>query len=321
MTEPVTADLTPVDLTPVDLPPADLPPADLPASNPVSRWRRLSAYIGPAISVGILGGALWQVHELDWHTLVRYIPTSPLIWLVLGVNYLSGPVGDWVIFRKLWKIPADGIFPLIKKMIGNQILLSYVGEVYFYDWARRHVKMEGSPFGAVKDVAILSAMAGYVMTLIMLAIAWPYFNHYAFGFNRREIYGSIGVMLVIGLAITFLRNRILSLPRKDLVFVLMVHMVRLIVNTVLTAVLWSLMLPAVPFASWLMLSTGRLLVTRLPVIPNQEIAFAGALALFGGPVNQTLQMITAIALFITAIHIVVYMAMLLLDLAQRERNA
>ena len=62
-------------------------------------------------------------------------------------------------------------------------------------------------------------------------------------------------------------------------------------------------------------------MTRLPVIPNQEIAFAGALALFGGPVNQTYQMIAAIALFITGIHIAVYIAMLLLDLVQRERNA
>jgi hypothetical protein len=155
----------------------------------------------------------------------------------------------------------------------------------------------------------------------MLVVAWPYLNHYAFGFNNRELYSSIAVMLLIGLAVTFFRNRLLSLPRNDLIFVLAVHIVRLIVNTVLTAVLWSLILPAVPLSSWLMLSTGRLLVTRLPVIPNQEIAFAGALALFGGPVNQTYQMIAAIALFITAIHIVVYIAMLLLDLVQRERNA
>jgi len=293
----------------------------LPPSNPVSRWRKLAAFIGPAISVAILGAALWQVYAHDWHALLAFIPPSPWAWLVLAINYLSGPIGDWVIFRRLWKIPAEGIFPLIKKMIGNQILLSYVGEVYFYDWARRHVKMNGSPFGAVKDVAILSAMAGYMMTLIMLVVAWPYLNHYVFGFNKRELWGSILVMLLIGLVVTFFRNRLLSLPRKDVIFVLTVHMLRLLANTVLTAVLWSLILPAVPLSSWLMLSTGRLLVTRLPVIPNQEIAFAGALALFGGPVNQTYQMIAAIALFITAIHIAVYIAMLLLDLVQRERNA
>jgi hypothetical protein len=299
---------------------AGLPPA-LPQGNATSGWRRLGAFVGPAISIAILGAALWQLHSQDWHALAGFIPRSPLIWLVLGINYLSGPIGDWVIFRKLWRIPVEGIFPLIKKMIGNQILLSYVGEVYFYDWARRHVRMEGSPFGAVKDVAILSAIAGYAMTLIMLAMAWPYVTKFGFGIDQSMLKWSLAIMLGTGLAITLFRNRLLSLPRGDLLFVLGVHMARLVANTVLTAVLWSLMLPAVPLSSWLILSTGRLLVTRLPLIPNQEIAFAGALALLGGPVDQTHEMITVIALFITAIHIVLFVAMLLLDLAQRERNA
>jgi hypothetical protein len=303
--------------------PADTMPATLPQSNPVTGWRRIGTFVGPAISVGILVAALWQLklHALDWHKSLAIIRQSPTIWLVLGLNYLSGPVGDWVIFRKLWKIPVEGIFPLIKKMIGNQILLSYVGEVYFYDWARRHVKMEGSPFGAVKDVAILSAIAGYLMTLIMMLLAWPYIQKFDFGVSTPTLLWAIAIMLATGLAITVFRNRLLSLPRADLLFVLGVHMVRLSVNTVLTAVLWSLMLPAVPLSSWLILSTGRLLVTRLPLIPNQEIAFAGAVTLLHGSANQTDNMISVIALFITAIHIVVYITMLILDLAQRERNA
>lgn len=299
----------------------DSMPTPLPSPTAPTGWRKAGAFLGPAISLAILAGALWQIHALDWHKLVAFIPTSPLIWLVFALNYLSGPVGDWVIFRRLWKIPAEGIFPLVKKMIGNQILLSYVGEVYFYDWARRHVKMDGSPFGAVKDVAILSAIAGYAMTLIMLAVAWPYVSKFGFGIEQTTLKWSLAIMLGTGLVITLLRNRLLSLPRRDLAFVLGVHMIRLITNTVLTAVLWSLMLPQVPLANWLILSTGRLLVTRLPLIPNQEIAFAGALALLGGPVDQTQEMITVIALFITAIHIVLFVAMLLLDLAQKERNA
>lgn len=299
----------------------DPTPAALPQSNTSSPWRRYAAFLGPAISFAILGAALWRVQAVDWHKSIVVIEKTPLIWLVLVLNYLSGPLGDWVIFRKLWKIPAEGIFPLVKKMIGNQILLSYVGEVYFYDWARRHVKMEGSPFGAVKDVAILSAIAGYAMTLVMVIVAWPYIHEFGLGIDSTDLWWSIAIMLGTGLVITLFRNRLLSLPRADLGFVLGVHMARLTVNTVLTAVLWSLMLPAVPLSSWLILSTGRLLVTRLPLIPNQEIAFAGALTFLGGPVDQTHEMITVIAGFITAMHIVVFIAMLLLDLAQRERNA
>jgi hypothetical protein len=301
-----------------------VPPATLPQSNPSSPWRRYAAYLGPAISIAILGGALWQVHAhaVDWHKSLAVIQKSPWIWLVLGIKFFTGPVGDWVIFRKLWKIPLEGIFPLTKKMIGNQILpVPYVGEVYFYDWARRHVKMEGSPFGAVKDVAILSAIAGYAMTLIMMIVAWPYIKQFMFGINGTKLQGSIVIMLAIGLVITVFRNRVLSLPRADLAFVLAVHMLRVTIDTLVTGLLWSLMLPAVPLSTWLILSTGRLLVTRLPLIANGEIAFAGAVTLMHGSAVQTVDMITVIALFITGIQITVFIAMLLLDLAQRERNA
>ena len=85
--------------------------------------------------------------------------------------------------------------------------------------------------------------------------------------------------------------------------------------------LWALVLPQVPLTTWLILSTGRLLITRLPLISYPDIAFASALALLGGPVNETHAMITVLALFSTAIHIVLFVAMLLLDLAQKERNA
>jgi len=293
----------------------------LPQTNPVSGWRKLAAFVSPVISIAILGGALWQVHLLDWNRLLRLIPTSPLILLVFAINYLSGPVGDWVIFRRLWGIPADGIFPLIKKMIGNQILLSYVGEVYFYDWARRHVRMEGSPFGAVKDVAILSAIAGYAMTLVMLALAFPFLQHFGFGFNGKALWTVVALMLGTGLIITAFRNRLLSLSRADLWWVFGVHMLRLVVNTGLIIWLWCLMLPQVPIASWITLWTQQLLFTRLPLIANQQIAFVGARGLLGGPADATQEMLTVLALFSTAIHIGVYIGMLLLDVVQKERNA
>ena len=80
--------------------------------------------------------------------------------------------------KEPWDMPAQADLGAakdkLKKLIGNELLLGYVGEVYFYDWARRHVKMEGSPFGAVKDVAILSALAGnlaFIFVFIPSAIA------------------------------------------------------------------------------------------------------------------------------------------------------
>jgi hypothetical protein len=70
----------------------DVIPAALPREARAAGFRRWGALLGPAISLAIFGEVLWQVRALDWHTLVAYIPDSPLVWVILVISYLSGPV-------------------------------------------------------------------------------------------------------------------------------------------------------------------------------------------------------------------------------------
>ncbi len=307
-------------LTDPTLPP--VLPAALPGTAPLeSGLRKWSGWVGPVISVAILIAVLWQLRKIDWAQVWSIVPTSPFIWLVLAASYFAGPVADWIIFRKLWSIPVSGIFPLLKKLIGNELLLGYVGEVYFYDWARRHVKMEGSPFGAVKDVAILSALAGNIMTVAMLVITWPVISKLGFGADGNVLASSIGVVLVTSLVIMFFRNGLLSLRKAELWFVFTVHCARIICNTGLSALAWHLILPTVGIGPWLLLSTVRLLLSRLPLIPNKDIAFAGISTLLAGSQVQTSEMIAMISLLIVATHVVLFIGLMLLDLVQKERNA
>lgn len=317
----VTSAMVPSDaLTETTLPP--VLPTVLPSAAPLeSNLRKWSGWLGPAISVAILIAVLWQLRKIDWAQVWSIVPTSPFIWLVLAASYFAGPVADWIIFRKLWGIPVSGIFPLLKKLIGNELLLGYVGEVYFYDWARRHVKMEGSPFGAVKDVAILSALAGNIMTVAMLVVTWPVISKLGFGMDGNVLASSIGVVLVTSLVIMFFRNGLLSLPKSELWFVFVVHCARIIANTGLSALAWHLILPSVGMGPWLLLSTVRLLLSRLPLIPNKDIAFAGISTLLAGSQVQTSEMIAMISLLIVATHVVLFIGLMLLDLAQKERNA
>ena len=319
-------------LTESTLPPV-LPTA-LPSAAPLeSGLRKWSGWLGPAISVAILIAVLWQLRTIDWAQVWSIVPTSPFIWLVLAASYFAGPVADWIIFRKLWGIPVTGIFPLLKKLIGNELLLGYVGEVYFYDWARRHVKMEGSPFGAVKDVAILSALAGNIMTIVMLIVTWPIIKEISFGNVLELPFGitlklgvdvlaiSIIFLLLTSLVIMFFRKGLLSLQQGDLWFVFAVHCARLLANTGLSALAWHLILPEVGIDSWLLYSTVRLLISRLPLIPNKDIAFAGISTLLAGSQVQTSEMIAMISLLIVATHVVLFIGLMLLDLAQKEKNA
>ena len=319
-------------LTDPTLPP--VLPAALPGTAPLeSGLRKWSGWVGPVISVAILIAVLWQLRKIDWAQVWSIVPTSPFIWLVLAASYFAGPVADWIIFRKLWGIPVSGIFPLLKKLIGNELLLGYVGEVYFYDWARRHVKMAGSPFGAVKDVAILSALAGNIMTIVMLIVTWPIIKDISFGNVLELPFGitlklgvdvlaiSIIFLLLTSLVIMFFRNGVLSLGRGELWFVFVVHCARLLANTGLSALAWHLILPEVGINSWLLYSTVRLLISRLPLIPNKDIAFAGISTLLAGSQVQTSEMIAMISLLIVATHVVLFIGLMLLDLVQKERNA
>lgn len=265
---------------------------------------------------------LLQLRTLGWRSVWSDVPRSPVIWLVLAASYMAGPFADWVIFRRLWGIPASGIFPLLKKLIGNELLpINYVGEVYFYDWARRHVKIDASPFGAVKDVAILSALAGNVVTVIMLALTWPLIMNLGLGDNSFYLFGSIAFVLVTSIAIVFFRKGLLSLPLPELWFIFAVHCARIVANTGLQALAWHLIQPEVPLGPWLLFATVRLLVARLPFIPNKDITFAGIATLLAVQQVQTGPMLTMISLLIVATHVALYIAMMVLDLIQKEKNA
>jgi hypothetical protein len=83
------------------------------------------------------------------------------------------PVSEWLIYRHLWSLPLSGLIPLLRKRISNGILLSYSGEFYFYVWVRRRTRLTVAAFGVIKDVSVLSAQVGNLVTLAMLGLAWP----------------------------------------------------------------------------------------------------------------------------------------------------
>ena len=123
-------------------------PPLLDAGNAALRW------VGPFISLGIFGAVLFQLRHLQIAAIPAMVPHSPLFWLAFAAYYLATPAFDFLIFRRLWGLPAAGFGALTRKFVGNEILMGYIGEVHFYSWARSRLKMVTAPFGAIKDVAI-----------------------------------------------------------------------------------------------------------------------------------------------------------------------
>lgn len=275
-------------------------------AHQVPRWRQ---WIGPLLSFAIVGAVLFKIGGVDFARIWAMLPGNPLFWLLFAACYMAGPAAEWVIFRKLWQLPVAGILPLLRKQVGNEILLGYIGEVYFYGWARRHADIVAAPFGAIKDVTILSAVLGNLATLAVLLIGWPMLAAMSAGLHLRPLIASVGVVIATSLAVMLLRNRLFSLPRPALAFVSALHLARIVGITLLSAAMWHLLLPQVALGAWVMLATLRLLVSRLPLIPNKEMVFAGlALMLIGrdSPVADAMALMASLFL---AAHLAVGVAL------------
>ena len=267
--------------------------------------RNWTRWAGPIVSLLILLVALDQFRGLDFRHLWSLMPSSVAFWAAFLLYYTAAPISEWVIFRRLWSIPVEGFCALLRKLVSNEILLGYMGEIYFYAWARRNAQITTAPFGALKDVTILSALAGNVVTLLMVAFALPIFNALDIGTGRWDILGSVAFVLVTSLVAMLLGKRLFTLPRAELWRVTAIHLLRIVATTVLAAAMWHMLLPSVDLSWWLLLGTLRQLVSRLPFLPNKDVVFAGMTAFLIGPGNTIASAMALMASLILAAHLLV----------------
>jgi hypothetical protein len=259
-------------------------------------------WLGAAISLAVLVVSLYELRRVDFAAVRDMVPTSPWFWLVLVFAYFVPPAADWMIFRRLWRIPADGFLALVRKMIGNELVLGYVGELYFYTWARRRTDMVSTPFGAVKDVAITSALVGNAVTLLMLVVAAPLLMTLRLGIETRTLIISVAVVMVTSSLLLVFRKTVFSLSRRDLWAASGWHLLRIILGHGATALCWHLALPQVGLQWWLMLAAARLLIARLPLMPNRDIVFAGLAVFMIGHDEEIVALMAMMATLKLAMH-------------------
>lgn len=265
-----------------------------------ARWQQ---WLSGGLSLAMLVALAFQI-DLDGLARVRaLVPADPLFWLTLILLYFALPISELVIFRRLWGLPFSAFGALLRKRISNEILLGYSGEVYFYAWARNRANLTAAPFGAIKDVSILSALVGNGVTLVMLLVAWPFAGDLDLGRYTESTIGSTALIMGMSLVILLLGKRIFTLSRQELRFVFGVHLLRIILMTAASGLLWHLALSDVPITYWLLLATLQLLVSRLPLIPNKDLLFATITVFLIGHDSQVTALMAMVATLTLAIHL------------------
>ncbi|MEJ2408585.1 MAG: hypothetical protein P8Y48_04385 [Novosphingobium sp.] len=297
-----------------------------PSANTASRWQGGKAMpqikgiaILPMIFTALIAGAVvLELRGMDIWRVLSMVPRSPAFWTVFACFYLTGPVCEWLIYRHLWKLPAAGFVALLRKLVCNELLLGYLGEAYFYTWARRRTAMTAAPFAAIKDVSILSAMAGNGVTLLLLTIVWPMIQSTPLGHQNGPIIMSLAAVLATSMAAMAFRRRIFSLSRSDLGFILGMHVSRIAASTMLSAWLWHMVLPDVTIIWWLFLVCLRLLISRLPFMPNKDVVFAAVAVFALGHETNIATLMTMMASAILLAHMAVGAVVVVAGLARPE---
>lgn len=280
------------------------------------RWALLGGLLGGGMVLAIvlqLGGATDKV-------LTTIAQSSPLVWLALLLLYLVQPLFDFVIFRRLWNLPPEGLGALLRKNVINEVVLGYSGEAYLYLWARRAAGAATAPFAAIKDVNIISALLGNVLTLGLAAVSVTQLNELDFGRQVGVALWSGAIPLAISAGALLFGRLVFSLSLTQLAYVGVISGVRLAIWTGFTILIWRMALPEVPASNWIVLLAIRCLVSRLPLISNKDLVFGNLVLLLLGADAPVAVLLAALALMTLLLHLAVLVGLGVTDLIRGRRR-
>jgi hypothetical protein len=281
------------------------------------RWPRVLA---AALSLAMIVGLGVELFDEGLAAFEASLPGHPGFYIAFLLLYMSPPSFDFVIFRRLWGVPWEGLVALHKKRIANEVVFGYSGEAYFYAWARARMKMIAAPFGAVKDVSILSAIAGNGITLLMIVLALPFGATLLTASQFSTLAWSVVVMVAMSLPFLLFSRRVFSLERPTLWWVFGVHCVRLVAGSTLIALAWHFAMPEIGIGMWLFLAAGRLLVSRLPLVPNKDLLFANFAIILIGQGEALSELVALTAAMALVLHVILIAAFGLHALTTRDRE-
>lgn len=256
------------------------------------RLRDLGRLVEVLVTLALAIVVATQLWQTGWHAFAPLALAGPLFWLVFALDYLHGPVLAWFILRRRLPINRTAAAPILGREALNALLIPYSGDALLYRWARGAGFAPGKVFAVLKDSAIASALAGSLVTLALVIPLQEELGS-ALGLSPTVLALSLAALCAIPAAAMLVNRALGQPPLADLPFLLTMHMIRAIANTGLIALMWALLLPEIPLATWLLLAAARAAVARLPFVAQKDLALA-ALTLVLLPGAEQVAAVTAL---------------------------
>lgn len=278
--------------------------------SPVAR-RTLSF----AFSAGILVFLTQAVADIGWREVLDVLPSNPIFYVLVAMSYMATPVTEYIIFRRWWPLNPRALAVFSKKRVLNEAVFGYSGDAYLFVWAKKALgarEVGAGPLAAVKDVAITSALAGNAATLLMLGLALslgggPAVEQAFSGNTMRSVGLGFAFVISVSLVILLFGKKVMSLSVRENTLIFFLHCGRLIFGSSLLLLAWIIALPEVDVGSWIVLGALRMVVTRLPFVPNKELLFAAiGVSLTGAAAPQVAALMAAAGALHIASHVISY---------------
>lgn len=274
-----------------------------PADPP--RISRGSAGLGALVTAGLLALIGWQLANTSTSAIAVLTDLPWSVAVSFALLYLTQPLADLIIYRRIWSLPLSGFGALLRKTAINEAVLGYGGELYLYLWARRRRDLAGTAFAGVKDVNVVSAMVGFALTFAVLGLALAGAQSSDLERLLRPLLWPALAVVAVALGALAFARRVFSLGRGDLAFVAKAHALRLFAVCGLTILTWSLALPDVALDVWIILLAMVLVGARIPFVTNTGLLVANAVLLLFGPDSSFGVLLAAMALATLALHLAV----------------
>ena len=220
-----------------------------------------------------------RLTELGWGGIWQARPSNAGFYILLVAQFFLQPFGDYFVYRSLWREQMPPLAVILRKRLMNTFMLDYSGEAYFFFWAQHHVKLPMPRIAhGIKDSNLLSGGAGLAMVFILAAILLA-----VGGLNLPVLPGSKWIYVLAGTAPLVLcagliaaHRKMTVLSRRELATVFGIHFTRACLVLSIEFGLWQLSGALPNWIASLQFVALRLVITRLPVVPNKDLIFVGA---------------------------------------------
>jgi len=293
-----------------DLPPNLGPESGLLARLAAHRWSRtLLQVLRWAVPVALLFIIGRRLAELGWREIWIARPGAVGFYVLLVLQFFIQPFGDYLVYRNLWgRANTPPMAVILRKRLLNTFMLDYSGEAFFYFWAQARLKLApGMLVHAIKDSNVLSAGAGlamiYVMVLMLLASGGLHIPAALSAHGWLYVLaGTVPLILCAGLVLG--HRKLTALSRSQIAATFIIHFTRSLLVLAVEFGLWELS-GALPSAvACLQFVALRLVVTRLPLVPNKDLIFVGAGIAAAGMTNLSVTPVATVLVILAAADLV-----------------